>query len=391
MLTIEEALRIINKTVTPLETERLSLNTSLRRILAEDVFADMDMPPFNKSAMDGFACRQQDLGNILEIVGEIPAGSVSKISIGKNQCARIMTGAQVPDGADFVLMKEHAGEIEKGKIQRTKEVSRANICYVGEDVKAGKIILKKGERLLPAHIAMLASVGHINPLVYKIPSVAVLSTGNELVEPDEIPGISKTRNSNGVQLVSQSLLYGLHADYLGIVKDNEELLETTLSTAIEKHQVTLISGGVSVGDYDFVPKILKQLGVEIMFHGVKAKPGKHMLFGRKGNHFIFGMPGNPVSSYVQFEIMVKPLLNKLMGNADETNFLFCPLDADIKRKNTDEINFVPMVFMANGSALPIEYHGSAHIHAYTKAHGIMELHSGISELKKGEIVRVRPL
>jgi molybdopterin molybdotransferase len=390
MMTYSEALHIINTSEVPMETEKLTLITALRRVLAEDILSDIDMPPFNKSAMDGFACRKMDLNNVLEVIGEIPAGSVPSITIGENQCARIMTGAMVPVGADFVLMKEHTLETGIGKIQRIKEVTRANICYTGEDVKTGEIVLKKGSKISPAHIAILASVGHIHPLVYKIPSVAILSTGNELVEPDEFPEISKIRNSNSCQMFAQSLLLGLSPKYLGIVKDNENSLKISLANAIEKYQVVLISGGVSVGDYDFVPKILRQLGVEILFHGLKTKPGKHMLFGRYENHFVFGMPGNPVSSLVQFELMVKPLIYKLMGHSEPSWYLYCPIDKDFILKKTSDINFVPMVFTTTGNVLPLEYHGSAHIHSYTKAHGILEIPSETSELRKGEIVRVRP-
>jgi molybdopterin molybdotransferase len=391
MLSFDEALQIVNSSEVHLESEKVIFQKALKRVLAEDVLSDIDMPPFNKSAMDGFACRKSDLENLLDIVAEIPAGSQSAVKIGENQCVRIMTGAMVPDGADFVLMKEHATEFKNGKIKRSKEVNRANICYVGEDVKTGDKVLSKGDKLLSSQIAILASVGCIHPMVYKLPSVGVISTGDELVEPDEYPGISKIRNSNSCQMISQSLLIGLSADYLGIVKDEEYSIKIALKSAIEKYKITIISGGVSVGDYDFVPKILKNLGVEILFHGLKAKPGKHLLFGRFENHFVYGMPGNPVSSYVQFELLVKPFLNKLMGLTETPRFLYCPLEEDFHRKLSDEIIFVPMAFTSDGKALPIEYHGSAHIHSYTKAHGIMEIPAGISELKKGAIVRVRPL
>jgi molybdopterin molybdotransferase len=391
MLTFNEALQIVLSSEIPMETEKLTLKSSLKRILAEDILSDIDMPPFDKSAMDGFACRKEDIHNDLEVIGEIPAGSVSVLKIQENQCARIMTGAMVPEGADFVIMKEHVTNIGSGKIHCLKDVSRANICYRGEDVKSGDVVLNKGCKLMPAHIALLASVGHIHPIVYKMPSVAIISTGNELVEPDEYPGTSKIRNSNSCQMASQSLLLGLSPDYLGIIKDDENSLKMALTGAIEKYQVVLISGGVSVGDYDFVPKILRELGVEILFHGIKAKPGKHLLFGRYDNHFVFGMPGNPVSSFVQFEVMVKPLLYKIMGNSVHAPFFYSPLEEGIVRKKTDELNFTPVIFTANGTVQPVEYHGSAHIHSFTKAQGIMEIPLGIAELKKGEIVCVRPI
>ncbi|NJO68935.1 MAG: molybdopterin molybdotransferase MoeA [Bacteroidetes bacterium] len=276
-------------------------------------------PPFDKSAMDGFACRREDLENRLDIIGEIPAGIEYKGSIGQNQCVRIMTGAMVPAGADYVLMKEDAEEIEPGKILSTRKKAGENICYKGEDLKPGDIVIPKGTLIQPASIAMLASVGNVYPLVYRQPSVAVVSTGSELVEPWESPSSACIRNSNAYQLMAQLQTMNINARYLGIVADNESKIEETLTGAIESFDVVIISGGVSVGDFDFVPRILSKLGVKALFHGMNVKPGKHLLFGRKGNCSVFGMPGNPVSSFVQFLLLVQPLILKLSGSTKRNN------------------------------------------------------------------------
>jgi molybdopterin molybdotransferase len=349
------------------------------------------MPPFNKSAMDGYACRKSDVKNPLQVIEEIAAGCIPTKTIVENQCARIMTGAMVPEGADFVIMKEDIEEIAPNTMLCNRETSKANICYTGEDVKYGDLVLKKGVVILPSHIAILASVGCYNPLVYRMPSVAIISTGNELVEPEEIPGISKIRNSNSYQLMAQTQQLGMTADYLGIVRDDENILKSVLTLAFDKYDVTIISGGVSVGDFDFVPKILKQLNANIQVYGMDVRPGKHLLFGERANHFVFGIPGNPVSSFVQFEVLVKPFLNALMGKTTNESFLHLPLEEDYARIKSDQLLFVPVALTSQGTVLHLEYHGSAHIHAYINAQGIMEIPKGVSIIKKGEIACVRPL
>jgi molybdopterin molybdotransferase len=223
-----------------------------------------------------------------------------------------------------------------------------------------------------------------------MPKVAVISTGNELVEPDKKPGAGKIRNSNGIQMTAQTIHYGIPADYLGIVPDNREKLTEVMTAALKRYQVILVSGGVSVGDYDFVPAVLQQLDVEIMIHGMNVKPGKHFLFGKRENHFVVGLPGNPVSSFVLFEMLVKPLLNSLMGNTEEPQWVSVPLAQSYSRKKDDTLFFIP-VSLNQGIALPLEYHGSAHINAYSDARGIMEVPVGVRSIKEGDMVNVRPI
>ena len=390
MISFEEAFDIIASSKIPLVTEEIPLIKALNRVLAEDILSDTDMPPYDKSAMDGFACRKADLDNELLIVEEIPAGRVPVKSIAPGQCARIMTGAMVPQGADYVLMKEHAAILTFDTVKCSRVSENSNICYRGEDVKSGDRLLAAGTRLFPAQLAILAAAGYIRPIVFAVPKVAVISTGNELVEPDKKPGSGKIRNSNGIQLTAQTIHFGLQADYLGIIPDNKEKLAEVLASTLKKYQVILISGGVSVGDYDFVPAVLQQLDVDILIHGMNVKPGKHLLFGRKENHFVLGLPGNPVSSFVLFEMLVKPLLNGLMGNTEESRWLSVPLAQAYSRKKDDTLFFIP-VSLNGGTAMPVEYHGSAHINAYSGANGIMEVPVGVRLIKEGDMVHVRPL
>ena len=391
MIPFEKALEITLKTAVTSGTERVGIFAAGQRILAEDLRSDISMPPFNKSAMDGYACRKADIMNPLEVIEEIAAGAIPVKTVGENQCSRIMTGAMVPKGADCVIMKEDILEIAPDRVKCTNEKSKTNICFEGEDVTKGDLVLKKGSQLSPASVAILAAIGCTEPLVYRLPKIAILSTGDELVEPDQVPGVSKIRNSNGYQLAAQVRQMGLMADYLGIVADDEVSVKNILTQTIDKYDVTIISGGVSVGDFDFVPTVLKQLEVNIMVHGMEVRPGKHLLFGERANHFVFGMPGNPVSSFVQFEVLVKPFLLALTGKTSISNMLYLPVDEDYVRKKGVQLIFVPITLTNQGKVLPLDYHGSAHIHAYATAQGIMEVPGGVSIIKKGEIVCVRPL
>jgi molybdopterin molybdotransferase len=390
MISFEEALLTITSSKIPLTVEEIPLIRALNRVLATDLLSDVDMPPYDKSAMDGFACRREDIDNELQIIEEIPAGKVPVRSIAPGQCARIMTGGMIPAGADYVLMKEHAAIMAFDSIKCSRYSENTNICYRGEDVKSGDRILAAGTRLQPAQLAIMAAAGCVRPGVFALPKVAVISTGNELVEPDKVPGTGKIRNSNGIQLTAQTMHYGLHADYLGIIPDNREKLTEVMTGALKKYHVILVSGGVSVGDYDYVPVVLQQLNVEIMIHGMNVKPGKHLLFGKRDNHFVLGLPGNPVSSFVLFEMLVKPLLNSLMGNTAEPLWLSVPLTQSYNRKKDDTLFFIP-VMLRQGSAVPVEYHGSAHINAYSGANGIMEIPVGVKSIKEGDRVNVRPI
>ncbi|MDX9697703.1 MAG: molybdopterin molybdotransferase MoeA [Bacteroidales bacterium] len=390
MITIEKAYQIVLERAFLMDSEKINFIDSVGRILAEDVTSDMDMPPFDKSAMDGYACRRTDIENTLEIIEVIPAGKTPQKEIGPNQCAKIMTGAPIPKGADFVAMVEYSEETDNKFVKILKVSPRNNISYKGEDVKTGQVVLKKGIKIEPQHIAVFASVGYTNVLVTKQPKVAIISTGDELVEPHQKPGISQIRNSNGYQLITQVKSCGAIANYIGIADDTPEDTFSKVIKALSENDLVLLTGGVSMGSFDFVPEVLKKAGIEILFDSIAVTPGKPTTFGVAGKKLCFGLPGNPVSSFIQFELLVKPLIYKLMGFDFQPLDIQMPIGIEYKRKKADRKAYIP-VFIKDGEVFPVEYHGSAHIHALSFAHGIIAFPIGVDTLLKGENVHVRQI
>lgn len=392
MILFEKAFQIVMNTVRALGVEQVSIDKALNRILAQDVTSDMDIPPFNKSAMDGYACRREDIFNELTIVETIPAAYIPQKRIHKNECAKIMTGAIVPPGADCVIKIEDTENISVNSIRyKMKTISKINICYKAEDIKKGDVVLCKGEIIRPQHIAVLASVGCTSPVVACLPRVGIIATGNELVEPSEKPPESKIRNSNSYQLFAQVLAMGARPCNYGIAEDTEEVLDAKIKKAIAENDVIILSGGVSMGEFDLVPGILKNNGVKLLFEEVGIKPGYPTTFGISDDVFCFGLAGNPVSTFVLFEIMVKPFLYKMMGYDYMPYKITMPLGKTIARKHTERESIIPVAITNDEKVIPIEYHGSAHINSICRADGLILIPVGVKEIKEGTIVYVRQI
>ena len=391
MFEYKDALKLITSSVETLSAERVAVNHALKRVLAGNIISDLNLPPFNKSAMDGYACRKTDLKNELEVIETIYAGKAPEKNIGVNQCYKIMTGAMVPDPADFVFKKEDAVQTGDNKVKCTRESSTNNICSIGEDARVGDLLLEAGTLIRSAHLPVLAGAGITNPLVCQMPQVAVFATGTELVEPGTFPLPHQIRNTNSLQLAGQLSEMGIKASYGGIIPDEEEILEATLRQAMDSNDVVLLTGGVSVGDYDLVPGILERLGFEILITATAIKPGKPMVFARKGNRFCFGLSGNPVSSFVQFELYVKPFLYKMTGHEFQPLILRLPYGSEYNRSFAGRINFIPVNITPGMEVVPVGFHGSAHIHALSFAGYLMEVPVGVKTIRKGESVNVRQI
>ena len=279
MISYKEAYGVVMKSVFETEEETIPFTESAGRILAENIASDIDMPPFNRSAVDGYSCHRLDLNNDLDVLEVIPAGKEPVKMVRKNQCSKIMTGAIVPDGCDIVFMVEESEKLPSGKIRFTGKDPKINISFNGEDGKKVDAVLLRDKLIKPQDIAVMASVGHTNVIVKKIPQVGIISTGDELVEPYNSPGISQIRNSNAYQLLSQVTRAGGMGKYYGIAPDIEDVTFEMIQKAINENDIVILTGGVSIGDFDFVPSVLKRAGVKILFDQVNVKPGKPTIFG----------------------------------------------------------------------------------------------------------------
>lgn len=391
MIKFENAIDIIKANRLMLGSEKVDLKESLNRVLREDVLSDIDMPPFNKSAMDGYACRREDIANELEVVEIIQAGYPPLKEIGKNQCSKIMTGAMMPNGADCVIIIEEVEKLSESKIKFKEEKTSNNICLLGEDVVVGQKLLSSGMRITAKEISSLALCGHVNPMVSKKPRIGIIATGDEIVEPYITPKKSQIRNTNSYQLIAQCIQFGCEPIYYGIAPDTEVDIGISIKRAREENDLIIITGGVSMGDFDLVPSVLIKNGFEILFDQVAIQPGKPTVFGRYENKFVFGMPGNPVSSFICFEIFVKEFLAGLMGLKNHSKIIKMQLAKEIKRKKNKRLAWVPVEINSEGKVESVEYHGSAHINALVFADGITSIPIGVNEIKEGSIVDVRQI
>jgi molybdopterin molybdotransferase len=303
-----------------------------------------------------------------------------------------MTGAMMPPGADKVLRVEFVRE-QDGVVELEQEEPYANVIPRGENLKAGEQVL--GPRILePRDIGVLASLGRSEVRVAVPPAVGVLATGSELRNPGESLGPGQIYNSNGLQLCAQVAGAGGRPRYYGIAPDEPALLREAIEAALEECDLLLLSGGVSMGELDFVPAVLRDCGAEILFHKLAVKPGKPTLFARwkQGGRpaYIFGLPGNPVSAYVIFELLVRPLLYRLLGLRYRPRLVEARLAEAVKRRDAERVEYCP-VRLEGGAVHPLSYHGSSHLNALSDADALLRLDAGVQRIEEGTSVNVRLL
>jgi molybdopterin molybdotransferase len=315
LISIDAATDAVLAAVPALPAEEVPLLEALNRVLAEDIVSPEHVPPFENSAMDGFAVRGADLADGVRefiVTIELPAGRWSDVPIGGGQAAKIMTGAPLPPGADTVVQVEHttsAGDIMT--IVQPPAVG-ANVRHAGEDIERGDLLFKIGTLVRPAEIGLLASVGRERVRVARRPRAAILATGSELVGLGNAVGPGQIRNSNSFANYGQVVAAGGEPVLLGIARDDIDETRRLMNTALAE-DIVITSGGVSVGEFDFVKQVQDELGVERRFWGVRTKPGKPVAFGVKGDTLVFGAPGNPVAAMVAFELYIRPALLKMQG------------------------------------------------------------------------------
>lgn len=391
--TYQEALTALLAAVPSPEAETTTLELCQGRILAEDVHADLDLPPFNRSAMDGYALHSSDLKEApaqLEVVGSVAAGANELPTVGRGQAVQIMTGAPVPPGCDAVQMIEKtASSDEWVKILEPVKPGQ-NVALAGSEVRQGAVVLKRGTSLGPAEIGVLASFGWTRPLVFKRPTASILSTGDEIVDIHAVPAFGQIRNSNAWMLQSQCRALGIESRILPIVPD--DLSETRRAVTLGlKSDLLLFTGGVSMGEHDYVHKVLKEAPLETVFHKVAIRPGKPVLLAAGPQKLVFGLPGNPVSAFVTFELFVRPAVRKWVGS----KYPFLPrvpatLRNELRQKpgrlffRPGRVHFNRGKFEVTG----IVTRGSADLVGFAPANSLVLMPADVTHLPSGSQVQV---
>jgi len=397
LLSIDDASALVLREALAIGPARLDLPLPQAHghVLAEAARADRDFPPFDRSMMDGYALRSADAADsqrTLEVIATIAAGQRASQDLAPGQAYRIFTGAPVPQSADCVVMQELTEAAGAGKIRVTKPVKPgANISRQASDVKAGGVVISAGTRLGPAEIAVLASVGQAQVGVFRKPRLAVLATGDEIIEPHRTPTLAQIRNSNSYQALAQAASLGLETEYLGIAPDEPAATRALIERGLQA-DLLVTTGGVSVGDKDHVGATFKALGVEIFFNKVNIKPGKPTTFGRKASTLVFGLPGNPVAALVCFHMFVALAARARMGFAEPQVRSF-PLRLRGKAPvGGDRVTLRPAKLLVEGGqtfVTALEWHGSGDLCGCVGADGLIRQHANTA-LEDGECVDFYP-
>mgnify|MGYP000894222853 CR=1 FL=1 len=394
MIPISKALRIVGREVRALPAERVPIEDAVGRVLAEDIFADTDMPPFDRSQMDGYAVRAADTKDapaVLKLVGESAAGRGWKGRLKAGEAIRIMTGAPLPSGADAVQKIELTQEADGTVIINEPTEKGRFIVPKGKEVKKGTVVLRGGERLTASNIAIPAAFGYAKLKVSKRPRVAILATGTEIVPIAKRPKPDQIRNSNSLMLASLCQAAGAEAVILPTVGDKLSELSAAIASAAKKSDLVITTGGVSVGKYDLTKEAIAGLGAEVFFEKVKLKPGKPTVFARLKRSFFFGLPGNPVSAAVTFHLFVRRAL-MLMQSASAIDLPsgFAVIDGEAKG-TWERDSYLPASLATDSEgrllAVPLRWHGSSDFIGFANAEALVRIPAGTS-LTSGEVCEV---
>jgi len=391
MLSVEDALAVVLREAKPLPSEEVALDEALGRVLAEDVAADRDLPPFDRSAMDGYALRAADVAQApcaLELVGEVRAGDAPTLTVGPGQAAKIMTGAPLPSGATAVQQVEKTRPLDEFRVTIEAAVEeRQNVAPRGSEVRAGDTVLERGRLIDPSAVAVLATTGKARVRVARRPVAAVLVTGDEIVDVAELPGPSQIRNSNGPAVAAQARLAGANVRVLGIAPDRRDATVAALREGLAGVDVLIVSGGVSAGDYDLVEPALVELGTTLFFTKVAIKPGAPLVFGRRGETLVFGLPGNPVSAQVTFDVFVRAALLRMQGaRVVSRPVLEVELLERLRNKSGRTAHLPVRLCLADGKlgAQPVPSMGSADLVAHSRANALVVLEAERTLAEAGE-------
>ena len=394
MITVDQALRTVLDQIAPLEPEIVPLDQAHQRILAEDVRADIDLPPFDRARMDGYALRAADIANAprtLHLIGEVAAGALFQRRVNPGEAVKIFTGAPVPDGADAVQKVEVTRA--NGQTVEILESVRSGqfITPRASEVSAGDVVAEAGREIGAAELAVLASFGYSSVKVGRRPRIAIMSTGSELVDVNIKPTAAQIRNSNSYTLAAYAERAGGVVEIFSTVEDTAEATRNALIEASDNRDIVITSGGVSMGDYDLVKAALKEIDAEIYFDRVTIRPGKPTVFARRNKTYFFGLPGNPVSTSVTFNVFVHPAVRRMQGAASPTHRI---VSAQLLRALKDSSNrrsYLPgRVFIEEGRAMveSLKWGGSSDLVAFMRANALIVVGEDVHEIAEGELVEV---
>ena len=397
MITVDKALDIVLQNVDALDTETVAIDQANERILAQEIRADIDLPPFDRARMDGYALRAKDAEVVpasLRVIGEIAAGAQFDVEVGRGEAVKIFTGAPLPDGADSV-QKVEVTRANGNTVEILESVKPGQfITPRASEVVAGELVASPGREIGPAELAVLASFGYANVEVGKRPRVAVLSTGSELVEVSTKPTAAQIRNSNSYTIAAYAQRAGATVDLLGTVQDTPDATRTALLEASRNRDIVITSGGVSMGDYDLVKAALREIDAEIFFDKVIIRPGKPIVFAKLGKTFFFGLPGNPVSTSVTFNVFVRPAIRKMQGESlPATRTVSARLSTSIKDESSRRSYLPGRLFVEEGKALveSLKWGGSSDLVAFMRANALIIVREEVHEIAAGEEVEVMTL
>jgi len=385
MITVEKAIQIISQNIKQSSCfEEVNVSEARNQVLFEDIKSPMDMPPFRQSAMDGYALNLHDIKQY-ELRGEIQAGDEAHPVLKKGEAFRIFTGAPVPDSANAIIMQEKTSQMNSGVLVHSQPLKSHNIREIGEQIKKGQIALAQGTKLNTASIAFLTTLGIIKVKVYKQPKIAIVVTGNELIEAGHPLQRGQIYESNAVMLINSLEELGFkNISKYKVVDDYNKTL-TLLKRVISENNVVLISGGISVGDYDYVGKTLVEMNVKQLFYKVKQKPGKPLFFGMKKDTLVFALPGNPAASLTCFYIYVRYALELLLGNLNYSVSKTMALTTSNFIKKGDRAQFLKAVYK-NGCVKILDGQSSSMLHTFAMSNALCYISEKGTSIKSGDLV-----
>ena len=389
MINVSEALAIVADNSSNMPIQKIPVHKALGYVLAETLYSPIDMPPFRQSAMDGYAFIHSEKHQY-DIVGISQAGDHSKIKLNEKEAVRIFTGAFVPNNADTVVMQEHVMANENSILITNMPEQFSNVRAKGEQIRKEEVVFEANTLITPAAIGFLACLGITEVEVYKKPKVAILVTGNELVKSGKKLAKGKIYESNSVMLQAALQTIGIKKTKVYTVKDNLKATKKALKNILSKFDIVLISGGISVGDYDFVKEALLSNGVEELFYKINQKPGKPMFFGSKNDTLVFALPGNPASSLTNFYIYVFPAIKNRMGFSDiHLPKLVRKLNADI-HNTTGKTLFLKALYDETNVTV-LDGQASSMLNSFAIANSLLIVPNDTENLKKGELVTLLPI